>query len=367
MGIEDAKNPEIIDQSIEHPVADIPKSEKQTAQKEASPEKRMQAEKTVLDTLGIGSDEKLDDFDKKLNEATKSLPRYQQIEKKLEGIERQNLPYELFKALKRDSDEEQIDQNAPKDGVLIQSMKQGPLACAGRTLIASSLLQEHGIGHVPVSAPKHALIIIEQSPDTMAYFDANNNLFFTFPKSALDGYEGLETSAECRLKEYTPRETDFNDGITTAYSHFVAMPAKEAIGRQYLGNVAAALNGNEEFESSGITKDEEASEATHQIETEVYGVNPVLVSFHSRVETLYKKEKARTASYRKVASEVLQTHPTHDDFVSFFTKVLDGNISDGIPFIKNASPERKRVYADNVWDFLQKEIKTKAKEEDKNI
>jgi len=66
-------------------------------------------------------------------------------------------------------------------------MKQGHLECAGRTLVASTFLQEHDINHAVVSAPGHALIIIEQSPDTLVYFDANNNLFFTFPKSALQG------------------------------------------------------------------------------------------------------------------------------------------------------------------------------------
>jgi len=283
MDIEDAKNPDLAEQQTEHPVADISMVEQPAVQKEISPEKRKKAEKTVLDTLEIGSTENLDNFDEKLKKATKSLPRYQQIEKKLKGIERQNLPYELFKVLKRDSDEEQVDPSAPKDGVLIKSMRQGRLECAGRTLVASTFFQEHGIGHVAVSAPGHAFLIIEQSQDTLAYFDANQNLFFTFPRSALDGYKGTETSTECKLKEYTPRAADFADGVTTTFSHFVAMPAKEAIGRQYLGNVAAALKGNKEFGTTGIAVDQEASKAAHQIESEIYGGNKVLESFYERV------------------------------------------------------------------------------------
>src|SRR3989338_2270549 len=156
MGIEDAKNSDTAERQAENPVADIPRVEKPAEQKEISPEKRKQAERTVLDTLEIDSTENLDNFDEKLKKATKSLPRYQQIEQKLEGIERQNLPHELFKVLKRESDEEQTDPNVPKDGVLIKSMKQGKLECAGRTLIASTFLQEHGIDHVAVSAPGHA-------------------------------------------------------------------------------------------------------------------------------------------------------------------------------------------------------------------
>ena len=354
MGIEDAKNPEPIEAQLEKPVTDIPTVEQPAIQKEISPEKRKQTKRTVLDTLEIDSTENLDNFDEKLKKATKSLPRYLQIEKKLEGIERQNLPHELFKVLKRDSDEEQTDPNVPKDGVLIKSMRQGKLECAGRTLIASTFLQEHGIDHVAVSAPGHAFIIVEQSADTLAYFDANNNLYFTFPRSALEGYQGTEKSAECRLKEYTPREADFADGVNTAFSHFVAMPAKEAIGRQYLGNVAAALNGNKEFETTGIAVDQEASEATHQLETEIYGENKVLESFYDRIEGLLEQEEMQTADDKKVIGEILKTHPTHDDFVAFFTMVLNGNIGNRIPYIKNASAEQKGLYAEKVWDFLQK-------------
>ena len=338
MGIENAKNPEPIEAQPEKPAV-------QGVQKEISPEKRKQAKIVVLDTLEIDSTENLDNFDEKLKKATKSLPRYQQLEQKLEGIERQNLPHELFKVLKRESDEEQTDPNVPKDGVLIKSMRQGKLECAGRTLIASTFLQEHGIGHVAVSAPGHAFLIVEKSPDTLAYFDANNNLFFTFPRTALEGYQGAEISAECRLKEYTPREADFADGVNTAFAHFVAMPAKEAIGRQYLGNVAAALNGNKEFETSGIAVDHEASEAAHQIESEIYGENKVLESFYNRVEGLLELEEIQTADDKKVIGEILKTHPTHDDFITFFTMVLNGNVGNRIPYIKNASPEQKKRFS----------------------
>jgi len=359
MSVEDAKNPELIEAQPEKPVADIPTVEQPTAQKEISPEKRKQAEGVVLDTLEIESTENLDNFDEKLKKATKSLPRYQQIEKKLEGIEQQNLPYELFKVLKRDSDEEQIDPNAPKDGVLIKSMRQGRMECAGRTLVASTFLQEHSIDHVAVSAPGHAFLVIEQSPDTLAYFDANNNLYFTFPRSALEGYQGAETSAECRLKEYTPREADFADGVNTTYSHFVVMPAREGLGRQYLGNVASALFGPKEgeefmFDRSNITMDREAAKATHQIESEIYGENKVRENFYDRVEGLIKQEEMQTADDKKVIGEILTTHPTHDDFVAFFTMVLNGNIGNRIPYIKNATPEQKGAYAEKVWDFLQK-------------
>ncbi|MFA5020798.1 MAG: hypothetical protein WC517_01920 [Patescibacteria group bacterium] len=327
---------------------------KSVEQKEISPEERKQAEITILDTLEIGQDGNLDNFENKLKRAVQSLPLYQQIEKKLKNIEPQTLPHELFKVLKRDSDEEQIDPNAPKDGVLIKSMRQGRIECAGRALIASTFLQEHGIDHVAVSAPGHAFIVIEQSPDTLVYFDANNNLFFTFPKFALKGYKGIVATAECRLGEYTPRDNDMFDGVNTTFSHFIAMPAKEGISRQYLENVAAALNGNKEFETTGIVVDQEASEAVHQIETEIYEKNKLLDNFNDGVEDFIEKEDLQTEDDKKVIGEILRLHPNHEDFVAFLPMVLNGNFGDRVPYIKNASPEQKRAYAEQVWDFLQK-------------
>jgi hypothetical protein len=347
MGIENTKNPEyfektvVVNPTVEQPAIQI------------SPEKIKQAKKVVLGSLEIDPTETLDDFDEKLKKATRLLPKYKQIEQKLEGIERQNLPHELFKVLKKASDDIQYDPNAPKDGVLIKSMKQGKLECAGITLIASTFLQEHEVDHVAVSGPGHAFLIVEQPPDTLVYFDANNNLFFTFPKSALAGYKGADISAECRLKEYTPRGTDFADGVTTAFAHFVTMPAKEGIGRQYLGNVAAALNGNTEFDTTGIAFDQKSADATRQLETEIYGKNKVLENFYDKVEGLIELEEIQTKDDKETIDTILKTHPNHDDFVTFFTVFL-GGIGNRIPYIKNASVEQKRAYVEKVWDFLNK-------------
>jgi hypothetical protein len=326
------------------------------SKREISPEKQRKSEETVLDSLDSPIDKKdgLNDFDSKLEKATKSLSKYQEIEKKLAGVDKKNLTYELFKILKKDSDDKQADANAPKDGVLIKSIKKGPLECAGRTLIASTFLQEHGMDHVVVSAPGHAFLIIEQSQDTLVYFDANNNLFFTFPKTALEGYKGTKTSAECQLKEYTPRDSDYSDGINTAFSGFVSMPPKEAVGRQYLGNIAAALNGNKEFETSGIAVDKDASEATQKIDEKIYGKNRVLEKFYSRVDTLIKKEDMQTKEDRETIMEIFEKHPERSDFIDCLTVVLSGNVGKRIPYIKNASDEKRKEYAEKVWSYLQK-------------
>ncbi len=339
-------------------------------EKEISPEMMKQAEQVIWKTLGIknSSENLVDNFDEILKEATKSLTQYQKIEEELKGIESKELSHELFKIIKKDSDKKQdYPEDAPNDGVLIESMKQGKLQCSGRTLIASTFLQEHGIKHTPVTATGHAFLIIEQpdEADTLIYFDANNNLYFTFPKSALEGYNGVEESAECKLKDYTPREKDFFDGVNTVFSNFVVMPAQEAVGRQYLGNVAAALDGNDEFKKTKYIFDEdeeiskvdkkELSEVVHKIEANVYGEkNEVLENFYARFEGengLEKKETNRTEAEREVIGKFLQKYSTKIEFIEHFLDEKD--VSDKILYIKNASKEQKKIYAENLWDFLQ--------------
>jgi hypothetical protein len=334
---------------------DVKKTEQHVVEKEVSPEKTKEAEKIILGTLDVESSGDLGDFNEKLKETTKTLPRYQQTEEALKEIEPEDLPHELFKLLKKDSDEVINNQDVPIDGVLIKSMKQGGLECAGRTLIASTFLQEHNIDHAVVSAPGHSLLIIEKTPDTLAYFDANNNLYFTFPKSALLGYTDTKTLAECKLNEYIPRETDTVDGIGTVFSKFLINVATEGVGRQYLGNVAAALNGNEEFEKSGIKKDLESRDAINEIETRIYGQNDVLDNFRSKEGDLIEAEDEQTKSDKRFFAEALKNYPTHDEFVSFFPIVLDGNIGDRVPYIKNATMEQKKAYAAKVWNYLQQE------------
>ncbi len=331
--------------------------------KEVSAEKMGIAKKLILASLGVESNISLDAFDEQLEKATKTLPRYQEIENELKAGKNEELPYELFKTLKTDSDKTKADESAPRDGSLITSMKRGNIECAGRTLIASTFLQGYNFNHVIVSAPGHAFLIIEQSPDTLAYFDANNNLFFTFPRQALEGYKGIETTSECRLKEYSPRETDFYDGASTVFSDFITMPAKEGVGRQYLGNVAAALNGNKEFETSGITVDKEASEATKQIEEKIYGKNEVLDNYYSKVEDLIKNQEIQTDDDKKIIGEIINSYPKHDDFVSFFSATLDGNLGARIPYIKNTPKEQKIAFAEKVWGTLKNKGSNKIKKE----
>ena len=323
-------------------------------EQEVTPEQMEEANKVVLESLGINEETKLDDFEGTLIEATKALPRYQEIEQSLEGVEAQDLPYDLFKLLQSKADTEELDPDAPRDGVLIKSMQSGHLECAGRTLIASTYLQSHNIEHTTIQAPGHTFLIIEQAGDTVVYFDANGNLYFTFPKQALEGYQDIKTMAECKIQEYTPRESDFLDGTSTVFDHFVVMPAQEGRGRVYLGNVAAALNGNEEFTTSGIEKNKDLIPAVNEIEASIYGENSVLNSFGDRMEELKHIEEEKNENDRSFISKFIQQspNPTEEQFMNYFLYNLDNYnyLGKRIPFIKNAKDEQRLAYAKKLWE-----------------
>ena len=323
-------------------------------EQEVTPEQMEEANKVVLESLGINEETKLDDFEGTLIEATKALPRYQEIEQSLEGVEAQDLPYDLFKLLQSKADTEELDPDAPRDGVLIKSMQSGHLECAGRTLIASTYLQSHNIEHTTIQAPGHTFLIIEQAGDTLVYFDANGNLYFTFPKQALEGYQDIKTMAECKIQEYTPRESDFLDGTSTVFDHFVVMPAQEGRGRVYLGNVAAALNGNEEFTTSGIEKNKDLIPAVNEIEASIYGENSVLNSFGDRMEELKHIEEEKNENDRSFISKFIQQspNPTEEQFMNYFLYNLDNYnyLGKRIPFIKNAKDEQRLAYAKKLWE-----------------
>ena len=333
-------------------------------EQEVTPEQVEEANKVVLESLGISEEIKLDDFEGTLIEATKALPRYQEIEQRLEGVEEQDLPYELFKLLQSKADTEELDPDAPQDGVLIKSMQSGHLECAGRTLIASTYLQSHNIEHTTIQAPGHTFLIIEQAGDTLVYFDANDNLYFTFPKQALEGYQDIKTMAECKIQEYTPRESDFLDGTSTVFDHFVVMPAQEGRGRVYLGNVAAALNGNEEFTTSGIEKNKDLIPAVNEIEASIYGENAVLNSFRDRMEELKHIEEEKNENDKALRSKFIQQspNPTEEQFINHFLYNLDNYnyLGKRIPFIKNAKDEQKVAFAQKLGESVKEKYSSNS-------
>lgn len=311
-----------------------------------------ETKRIILESLGMGEEGNLEDFEETLIEATKSLPRYQEIEQRLEGVDIQDLPYELFNILKSDADTAELDPDVPQDGVLIKSMQQGHLECAGRTSIASTYLQGRNIEHTTIQAPGHTFLIIEQAGDTLIYFDANNNLYFTFPKEALEGYQDISTTAECKIKEYSPRESDFYDGVGTVFDHFVVMPAQEGRGRVYLGNIAAALNGNKEFQTSGIVENKVLIPAVNEIEANIYGENETLNSFRDRMEELKHIEEEKDKNDVAIRTKFLRLHPnpTEEQFINYFMDNLSEYFCKRMPFIKNSPDEQKVAYAKKLWE-----------------
>jgi len=67
---------------------------------------------------------------------------------------------------------------------------------------------------------------------------------------------------------------------------------------------------------------------------------------------LYEQE-CSAESEKQIITEAVKTYPARDDFIHYFSKILDGEIGNSIPYIKNASPDKKTEFAGKVWHYLQ--------------
>lgn len=343
------------------------------SEKEPSSEARKIAEQTLRQTMELDEDASLENFPDKLTDTVKGLPRYQEIKAKLDSVPDEAIGYALFQEIKMANDEPIDDDTIPEDGVLISSMRSGKLCCAGRTLIASAYLQERHIDHMSVTAPGHNFLLIEQSPDTLAYFDSSRNLYFTFPREALRGYQGKDQVSECRLDEYTPRDKDAVDGLATPFfsapinslntpltnfvtlpPNFITMLPKDGISRTYLGNVQAALAGNKEFRKSNIAPNQEAARAIDDIEADLLGKkDQILTSFLDRNESRIRMIEDQGQADSRLISELLGQHPTQDDFVESFARVVQGDLGNRLVYLKNATNETRIAYGRRIWELLQ--------------
>lgn len=324
-------------------------------EKEASPEARKKVEQTIRQTLEMDENAALDNFPEKLTAAVEKLPRYQEMKARLDGVSPDKLGYALFQEIKRNNDKPIKDESVPEDGVLVSSMRQGKLECAGRVLLASTYLQERGLDHAVGSAPGHSFLLLERNDNTLDYCDLNNNLFFSFPREALSGYEGQGKTSECWLGEYQPREGDTVDGLNTPFTHFVTIPPQEGMARQYLENVKAALNGNKEFVKSNISPSKEASEAMAIMSRKMLGQpDEKLARFMDNSEANIKAVERQSQADRKLIGEILSQHPEKEDFAQIFAQVVEGDLGSRLVYLRNA-PETNRInFGKKVWDFLQK-------------
>lgn len=332
-----------------------------------SPEARKYAEQAILKTLDLNPDIGLENFQEKLRHSIESIPKYQELEQKLADVPAEELPYEFFKAIQRSSDiplTSDQEKDLPKDGVLIDSIKQGgPLMCAGRVMIASTFLQKHGIEHNVISTIEgdenksfgHAAMLLNIDKDTLCYFDAQNNLYFTFPKSALRGYEGTDKTSECFLEEYMPSESDIIDGLNSVSTRSVALPPSEGIANQYLNNISAALGGNKEFIDSNIKPNEEAKEAVDQIRKELIEENTVMEKFREQMGITTKEFSEQDAKKRAVIIQLdIENKDNKEGFIQSLSSKFqtEDSLINSYPYLKNASEEIRQRAAEQMWGYL---------------
>lgn len=336
------------------PTVGLLAAEKIVQKEEVSPEPRKIAEQTIWWTMELGDDAPLENFPKKLAEAVKILPKYLEIKIKLDSVPAEAVGYALFQKLKRANDAPVADDTVPTDGVLISSMHSGKLECAGRTLLASTYLRERNIDHIVIQAAGHSFLMIEQGNNTLAYFDANNNLYFTLPREALSGYQGIDAVSECRLQAYTPREDDTVDGLNTPFTYFITIPSSEGVSRQYLGNVQAALAGNKEFRQSNIKPNHDASLAIDTVQQDLLGDgSPVLKNFLADSENSIAMTELQSQADRKIIGDLLKTNSEQENFAQEFAQVVQGDLGNRLVYLKNASRETRVAYGRRVWEFFQ--------------
>ncbi|TAN58398.1 hypothetical protein EPN15_01140 [Patescibacteria group bacterium] len=344
-----------------------------TEDKDVSPEAKKKAVKVILETLDLDpAVADLENFQELLKKAVESLPRYKELEEKLENVSPENLSYELFKTIQRSADihlTEERKEYLPKDGVLIKSIKQGsPLMCAGRILISSTFLQNRGIEHNVVSTFEgdendvtgHSVMLLNIDKDVLAYFDPANDLYFTFPKTALRGYEGLAKTSDCYLEEYAGTAGNNIDGINSINRRFISMPADKGIGRQYLNNVSAALGGNKEFASSDIERDSEAKDAVDRLKNDFVGHDPILEKFHEQAEDLIKQFKEKQVLKKLAVLRILNENlDNKDGFILSLAEnfTTNNDLTETYPYLKNAPENIRRQAAEKIWDHLKTNIK----------
>jgi hypothetical protein len=311
------------------------------------------AEETLWSSIGKPPGN-MRSFPEALQQSVRTLPRYQKADRELSNIKPVSA-YEIFKCIKRSADDKNqtADADGPRDGVLVASMQSGRLECAGRVLIAAELLKKHGIKAGVIMAPGHSMLLAETDEDTLAYIDANNDLYFTFPKTALDGFENVDSVSECRISAFEPRSKDTHDGIGSVFRHFVVTPSSVGTVRQYLDNTQSALNGGKDFETSGVKTNVKAAAALEEWKKSLGLYQPVIEQYNERTETLQEEAHRTSDAYR---SEVIRLSVLHADragFVEALSSAIEGKIGDAIPYVQRANVDVRKAFAENIWDAVQ--------------
>lgn len=317
-------------------------------------EKMRQVVTELFRTLGIDNETDIGRFDECLETAIKDLPRYKELERRLSGLEGGAFVERLSSLLNRAADEEMgLKRDDSLDGVFIESIRKGGLECAGRVMIGSALLREKGIPHAVTKAPGHTFIIVEEGPETLGYLDANNDIYFTFPKSALGGWAGPDAIAEVKLNDFAKRDTDVVRGQGSVYREFLTMPAKRGIQEMYIGNLAAAFAGKEEFLNSGIAADPEKEKSTHDLSARLLGKDETGERFYAKLDDLKVRIQESERESVTIIRKLYADHPGKDAFVAAMTDALKGALGESRPQIRN-SEEGRMALAERAWEILQR-------------
>lgn len=293
-------------------------------------------------SLGITEEELIDDLPSILRKKTKEMPRYQEIIDKLKNSDRKSAVYDLFKMIRQSADGDKYPPTED-DGVRMDTMKKGRFACAGRTLVSSTALNEIGINHVVTNAPKHSFLVAEIDEDTLAYIDPMQNLYFTMPKEAI-GFRGFDVVAEYTIGDFVPRDKDVFDGLSPAYRQFLAMPADMGISNQYLMNIGAVLNGNSEFNGSDTCPpvNEGGARAATAMAQELGGEHSELIkSYTDKMEKVAIVHDIETKAVEKLVAKLVKRSLDEDDFVIKASNALRGQLGNIVPYLKNANKEVK--------------------------
>jgi hypothetical protein len=190
--------------------------------------------------LNIKDDFKLEKVPEILKSQYRNLPITQSILKVLTNQEREvtEISHKLFDLLRKSSDKSSVGkERAGTNGVLIPSISEGYLECAGRVGIASTVLRELSINHFITGAPGHTFLIIEKRGGRWIYADYNQETYFLFTDNALSQIEDYDKSVEISLEIQKPSTYYLNYG--TPYTHFYALSPESAMLFSFYSNLSA--------------------------------------------------------------------------------------------------------------------------------
>lgn len=283
---------------------------------------------------------KLEEFPEQLNEEIENLDRYKDIFEQVKELPKEELPLAIFHLIKRTAD---VNANEQKgNGVLIDSMKAGNLECAGRTMIVSRLFENLNVDHRIAKPYGHSMILFEQDEDTVVYFDANNNLYFTFPRSALKGYTGDENLQECWLEDYQPREKDTYHGGNSVMRHMMVMNPHDGILQAYLNNAGAALNGNKEFKEDEVKVDKASAEAMHEVKAVLLGGNQIPDEFYVEGEKEFKASEEEKKFIKQQAMQMYNDSTSKEEFAKQLLTL--NKLWESFPYMHSENDRTNKAY-----------------------